>query len=82
MTFYKQSNLFKKLVRKDLGKNFWPVKFTHFYRTITSSYYRGAQGMLMVFDLSNASTFKNLSKNFQEVERYAEEDVRVIIVGT
>jgi len=37
--------------------------------------------MILVFDLTNPATFKSCSKWLQEVERYAEEDVVVILAG-
>lgn len=51
------------------------------FRTITSSYYRGAHGMILCFDLGNEQSFKSLSKWLQEVERYAEEHVVVLLAG-
>lgn len=50
-------------------------------RTITSSYYRGAQGVIVVFDLTKKDTFSNVVKWLAELERYAAEDVRKILVG-
>jgi Ras-related protein Rab-1A len=59
----------------------WDTAGQERFRTITSSYYRGAQGMILTFDLSNEASFKSLSKWLQEVERYAEEDVVVVLAG-
>eukprot|EP01128_Nolandella_sp_AFSM9_P009327 TRINITY_DN5936_c0_g1_i2.p1 TRINITY_DN5936_c0_g1~~TRINITY_DN5936_c0_g1_i2.p1 ORF type:complete len:234 (+),score=59.19 TRINITY_DN5936_c0_g1_i2:103-702(+) len=59
----------------------WDTAGQERFRTITSSYYRGAQGMILTFDLTNAASFKSLSKWLQEVERYAEEDVVVVLAG-
>jgi len=59
----------------------WDTAGQERFRTITSSYYRGAQGMILTFDLTNEASFKSLSKWLQEVERYAEEDVVVVLAG-
>jgi len=37
--------------------------------------------MILTFDLTNEASFKSLSKWLQEVERYAEEDVVVVLAG-
>jgi len=59
----------------------WDTAGQERFRTITSSYYRGAHGMILTFDLTQPATFRSCSKWLQEVERYAEEDVVVILAG-
>ncbi|ELR15151.1 Rab11/RabAfamily small GTPase [Acanthamoeba castellanii str. Neff] len=51
------------------------------YRAITSTYYRGAVGALMVYDITNAETFKNLDKWLNEVKEHAPTHVIVMLVG-
>ena len=41
------------------------------FHTITTSYYRGAMGIMLVYDITNAKTFENISKwlrNIDEVQ--------------
>ncbi|ELU37628.1 Rab18 [Rhizoctonia solani AG-1 IA] len=38
------------------------------FRTITSSYYRGAQGIILVYDVANRESFEALPKWFSELE--------------
>lgn len=59
----------------------WDTAGQERFRTITSSYYRGAQGVIVVFDLTKKDTFSNVVKWLAELERYAAEDVRKILVG-
>eukprot|EP01123_Difflugia_compressa_P009891 TRINITY_DN3430_c0_g1_i6.p1 TRINITY_DN3430_c0_g1~~TRINITY_DN3430_c0_g1_i6.p1 ORF type:complete len:202 (-),score=30.86 TRINITY_DN3430_c0_g1_i6:110-715(-) len=59
----------------------WDTAGQERFRTITSSYYRGAHGMILTFDVTNPATFKSCSKWLQEVERYAEEEVVVFLAG-
>lgn len=47
------------------------------YRAIANSYYRGAVGVLLVFDVSARRTFLNLSRWMTELRKYAEDDVRL-----
>jgi len=60
----------------------WDTAGQERYRTITSSYYRGAHAILVVFDTTNRETFLNVRKWLDEVERYAVEDVAICLVGT
>eukprot|EP01125_Pyxidicula_operculata_P009966 TRINITY_DN3283_c0_g1_i1.p1 TRINITY_DN3283_c0_g1~~TRINITY_DN3283_c0_g1_i1.p1 ORF type:complete len:207 (-),score=37.26 TRINITY_DN3283_c0_g1_i1:219-839(-) len=59
----------------------WDTAGQERFRTITSSYYRGANGIILTFDLTNPATFKSCKKWLQEVERYADEDVVVVLAG-
>jgi len=59
----------------------WDTAGQERFRTITSSYYRGAHGIILTFDLTNPTTFKSCTKWLQEVDRYADEDVVVILAG-
>lgn len=59
----------------------WDTAGEERFRTITSSYYRGAHGMILTFDLTNPATFKSCPKWIQEVDRYAEDDVVLFLAG-
>ena len=60
----------------------WDTAGQERFRTITSSYYRGAHGIMLVFDITNPESFANLNQWLKEVENYSKEDVRKILVGT
>lgn len=51
------------------------------FRSIVNSYYRGAHGVLLVYDLTDPSTAQNLHKWLQDIEKYAGGNVPIVIVG-
>lgn len=67
---------------KILKLQIWDTAGQERFRTITSSYYRGAHGIMLVFDITNPESFDNLNQWLKEVDNYAKEDARKILVGT
>ena len=60
-----------------LDCNLFPERF----RTISSSYYRGAQGIIVVYDVSDRDSFQNVQHWLGKVERYACENVNKTVVA-
>lgn len=60
----------------------WDTAGQERFRTITSSYYRGAMGIIVVYDVTRRETANNVTAWIQECQRYANEDVVIVIVGT
>lgn len=50
-------------------------------RTITSSYYRGAHGIIVVYDVTVKKTFDNITKWLKEIETFAGQNVQKLLVG-
>jgi len=60
----------------------WDTAGQERFRTLTSSYYRGAQGVILVYDVSNRETFDALGNWFTELNTYcSSKDVVKMIVG-
>lgn len=51
------------------------------FRAITSSYYRGALGALLVYDISRRSSYESVRKWLRELREFGKEDMVVILVG-
>jgi len=52
------------------------------FRTITSSFYRGSDGIIFAFDVNNLESFNNCHRWVKEAERYSDKVVGKIIVAT
>lgn len=67
----------KKVVKLQI----WDTAGQERFRTITSAYYRGADGIIMVYDVTNQESFDHISGWLQEVDRYATEGTCKLLVG-
>ena len=59
----------------------WDTAGEERYRSITNAYYRGAEGILIVFDLTNKESFKNIENWINEITVYTGKDVLMICLG-
>lgn len=59
----------------------WDTAGQEKFRTITSSYYKGAHGIIVVYDITDKTSFENIESWFREIEKYASENVNKIIIG-
>eukprot|EP01094_Clydonella_sp_ATCC50884_P009772 TRINITY_DN192_c0_g1_i4.p2 TRINITY_DN192_c0_g1~~TRINITY_DN192_c0_g1_i4.p2 ORF type:complete len:204 (+),score=89.94 TRINITY_DN192_c0_g1_i4:85-696(+) len=59
----------------------WDTAGQERFRTITSSYYRGAHGIIVVYDVTDQVSFNNVKQWLQEIDRYACESVNKLLVG-
>jgi len=66
---------------KKVKLSIWDTAGQERFRTITSSYYRGAQGIILVYDVASRETFDALPRWFTEMEPYVSPSVIKIIVG-
>ncbi|PSR71356.1 hypothetical protein EW026_g812 [Hermanssonia centrifuga] len=66
---------------KKVKLSIWDTAGQERFRTITSSYYRGAQGIILVYDVANRESFDALPRWFSELETYVSPAVVKIIVG-
>jgi Ras-related protein Rab-11A/Ras-related protein Rab-11B len=66
---------------KTVKAQIWDTAGQERYRAITSAYYRGAGGALLVYDMSKHSTFENVERWLKELRDHAEANIVVMLVG-
>lgn len=59
----------------------WDTAGQEKYRALTSNYYRGAVGVMLVYDISSAISFKNLVNWLAEAMRYHQNGVTLMLVA-
>lgn len=59
----------------------WDTAGQERFKTITSSYYRGANAILIVYDVTNLESFENITKWMQEISQHATDTILRILVG-
>lgn len=66
---------------KTIKLQIWDTAGQERFRTITSSYYRGAHGIIIVYDVTDMETFNNVKTWLSEIEKYATDSVNKLLVG-
>jgi Ras-related protein Rab-1A len=59
----------------------WDTGGQERFRTITASYFRGAHGVVMVYDVTNKYSYSNVKQWVQDIQRNCSDDVKIILVG-
>ncbi|XP_047338959.1 ras-related protein RABA6b-like [Impatiens glandulifera] len=74
---YRTVKISDKLIKVQI----WDTAGQERFRAITSSYYRGALGALLVYDITRRSTFENLTKWLREIRGFSNTDMVVVLLG-
>ena len=66
---------------KTLKLTIWDTAGQERFRTLTSSYYRGCHGIILVFDVNDQSSFAHLRKWLDELDMYSTTTYAKLLVG-
>lgn len=66
---------------KVIKAQIWDTAGQERYRAITSAYYRGAFGALLVYDITKRITFENVGRWLAELKEHSDEKIVVMLVG-
>lgn len=70
-----------ELQGKKIKLQIWDTAGQERFHTITTSYYRGAMGIMLVYDITNGKSFENISKWLRNIDEHANEDVERMLLG-
>eukprot|EP00775_Hariotina_reticulata_P012988 gene12988-13117_t len=66
---------------KTIKAQIWDTAGQERYRAITSAYYRGAVGALLVYDITKSVTFENVERWLKELRDHADSNIVIMLVG-
>jgi len=66
---------------KTIKAQIWDTAGQERYRAITSAYYRGAVGALLVYDISKHQTYENVTRWLKELRDHADANIVIMLVG-
>mmetsp|Transcript_7761 Transcript_7761/g.11311 ORF Transcript_7761/g.11311 Transcript_7761/m.11311 type:complete len:216 (+) Transcript_7761:140-787(+) len=66
---------------KQIKLQIWDTAGQESFRSITRSYYRGAAGALLVYDITRRDTFKHLSRWLDEARQHSQSNMVIMLIG-
>lgn len=66
---------------KRIKLQIWDTAGQERFRTITTAYYRGAMGILLVYDVTDDQSFQNIRNWIRNIEQHAADNVDKILIG-
>ena len=66
---------------KKIKMQIWDTAGQERFKNIIASYYRGAHGILLLYDVTDKDSFKNLSNWLIEIEKNASKNVLRVLIG-
>ena len=66
---------------KKIKIQIWDTAGQERYRSLTSMYYKGAKGAILVYDITSKNSFENIDKWLIEMKKTADENIKIILIG-
>ena len=73
-----------KIIKKEdktIKLQIWDTAGQERYKSITKSYYKGAKGAFIVYDITNEDSFNNVESWMNEVTKKGKTDMQFLLVG-
>ncbi|KAK8791287.1 hypothetical protein WA171_002234, partial [Blastocystis sp. BT1] len=66
---------------KTVKLQIWDTAGQERFRTITTSYVRGSEGILLVYDVTDRNSFESISSWMEQISQHADSSVNKILIG-
>ena len=70
-----------RIDNKVVKVHLWDTAGQERYKSITSAYYKGAKGAMIVYDITRRDTYNAVEKWYEEVKEFADKNISVMLVG-
>ncbi|ONK58859.1 uncharacterized protein A4U43_C08F470 [Asparagus officinalis] len=67
--------------RKRIKAQIWDTAGQERYRAVTSAYYRGALGAMLVYDVTKRQTFDHVARWLEELRAHADNSLVIMLIG-
>ncbi|WCJ19318.1 hypothetical protein M5689_001614 [Euphorbia peplus] len=67
--------------QKTVKAQIWDTAGQERYRAVTSAYYRGAVGAMLVYDISKCQSFDHITKWLEELRDHADSNIVIMLIG-
>ena len=59
----------------------WDTAGQDKFRAITRNYYKGARGIILIYDVTNIKSYENIKKWINEIKEEISEEVTIVLIG-
>ncbi|XP_047946813.1 ras-related protein RABA4c-like [Salvia hispanica] len=66
---------------KTVKAQIWDTAGQERYRAVTSAYYRGALGAMLIYDITNRQSFDHMARWLEELRGHADRNIVIMLVG-
>jgi small GTP-binding protein len=66
---------------KSIKAQIWDTAGQERYRSVTTSYYKGAAGALLLYDTTSSQTFASVPRWVEETRAHAEPSILIVLIG-
>jgi len=70
-----------KIEDKIIKAQIWDTAGQERYKSITSTYYKGAKGAFIVYDITNRLTFESVDKWIQDLNLNSDKNITLLLIG-